>query len=109
VISRLSCSLAGVAQAILLEPNSLIQRIYGKSPIMEDFACNYGLNPNYHRVFARSELRIVGAHADGEVRIVELPTHPFYIATLFLPQVRSTAGQPHPLIVAYLRAAGASL
>jgi CTP synthase (UTP-ammonia lyase) len=39
------------------------------------------------------------------VRLVELPTHPFFVATLFLPQVRSTAAQPHPLILAYLRAA----
>ncbi len=44
----------------------------------------------------------------GEVRIVELRDHPFFVATLFLPQVTSSAGEPHPLIAAFLRAAIAS-
>jgi CTP synthase (UTP-ammonia lyase) len=56
-------------------------------------------------LYAHSALRIVGVDAAGEGRIIELPTHPFYIATLFFPQLRSVAEQPHPLIVAYLQAA----
>jgi CTP synthase (UTP-ammonia lyase) len=36
---------------------------------------------------------------------VELSNHPFYVATLFLPQISSRPESPHPLIVAYLRAA----
>jgi CTP synthase (UTP-ammonia lyase) len=39
------------------------------------------------------------------VRIVELSTHRFYVATLFLPQVSSRPESPYPLIVAYLRTA----
>jgi CTP synthase (UTP-ammonia lyase) len=51
------------------------------------------------------DLKVVGVDADGHVRIVELADHPFFIATLFLPQLRSTAQKPHPLIIAYLKAA----
>jgi CTP synthase (UTP-ammonia lyase) len=40
----------------------------------------------------------------GEVRVVEISDHPFYVATLYLPQISSAPGSPHPLIVAYLRA-----
>jgi CTP synthase (UTP-ammonia lyase) len=50
---------------------------------------------------------VSGTGADGEVRIVELPDHPFFLATLFLPQARSTATDPHPLLAGYAAAAAA--
>jgi CTP synthase (UTP-ammonia lyase) len=34
-----------------------------------------------------------------------MPDHPYYIATLFVPQLTSTEQQPHPIIVAFLQAA----
>ena len=45
--------------------------------------------------------------SEGEIRIVELPEHPFFMATLFLPQARSTAASPHPLIAGYAAAVAA--
>ena len=45
-----------------------------------------------------------GTGASGEIRIVELADHPFFIATLFLPQTRSTAASPHPVIAGYAAA-----
>jgi CTP synthase (UTP-ammonia lyase) len=48
---------------------------------------------------------VTGTGPEGEARIVELPDHRFFIATLFLPQLSSTMERPHPLIVGYLRAA----
>lgn len=36
---------------------------------------------------------------------MELSDHPFYVATLFLPQVSSKPDRAHPLMVAYLKAA----
>jgi CTP synthase (UTP-ammonia lyase) len=101
----LSCSLVGTVDTVSLLEGSAARQIYGQAAAREQFACNYGLNPLYRDVFEGSALRVAGVGPDGEVRLVELPTHPFYIATLFLPQVRSSAGAPHPLIVAYLRAA----
>jgi CTP synthase (UTP-ammonia lyase) len=41
----------------------------------------------------------------SNARVLELADHPFYLATLFVPQTRSTPEQPHPLIVGWLRAA----
>lgn len=70
----------------------------------EEFSCNYGLNPHYRDRFDNGDLRIVGADADGDARMVELRSHPFFLATLFLPQIRSSAERPHPLITAYLQA-----
>ena len=48
---------------------------------------------------------ISGVGSEGEARIVELPAHPFFIGTLFLPQARSTADRPHPLIAGFTAAA----
>jgi CTP synthase (UTP-ammonia lyase) len=44
----------------------------------------------------------------GEVRAVELPEHPFFLATLFQPERSALAGnRPHPLIAAFVEAARA--
>jgi len=99
----------GTVETVALLPGSVARQIYGQDTVSEQFACNYGLNPLYRDVFDGSALHVAGVGPDGEVRLVELPTHPFYVATLFLPQVRSSPGEPHPLIVAYLRAAGLGL
>jgi CTP synthase (UTP-ammonia lyase) len=37
--------------------------------------------------------------------VIELPEHSFFLGTLFLPQLRSLPGRPHPLISAFVRAA----
>jgi CTP synthase (UTP-ammonia lyase) len=38
---------------------------------------------------------------------MELPDHPFFVATLFVAPLSSTADRPHPLVVAFVRAAHA--
>ena len=46
-----------------------------------------------------------GVDDDGEVRVVELDSHPFYVATLYCFQTRSLSGRPHPLIAGFVAAA----
>ncbi len=41
----------------------------------------------------------------GDVRVMRLADHPFYVLTLFVPQTSSTAATPHPVVTSYLRAA----
>jgi CTP synthase (UTP-ammonia lyase) len=106
-ISRLACSLVGKTQEIKVAPDSVAYRAYGKQKVMEQFFCNYGLNPLFRDKVKKGRLNITGTDPDGEVRIVELSDHPFYVATLFLPQVASRPESPHPLIAAYLKKARA--
>jgi CTP synthase (UTP-ammonia lyase) len=47
---------------------------------------------------------VSGRGSTGEIRIVEIPGHPFFLATLFVPQARSTAITPHPLLAGYAAA-----
>ena len=86
-------------------PGTLAHRAYAKEETVEEFRCNYGLNLEYREQFAMSALQVVGVDPSGECRIVELPGHRFFIGTLFLPQLSSSPAAPHPLIVAYLKAA----
>lgn len=104
-ISRLACSPAGRSLLIQLRPESLIAQSYGATSVTEQYYCNFGVNPDYVTTLASGPLRIVGSDAEGEVRVVELAGHPFFVGTLFLPQLRSTPEQPHPLVLAFVRAA----
>ncbi|MFC1912082.1 hypothetical protein ACFLXG_02880 [Chloroflexota bacterium] len=81
---------------------SLVHRIYGSLQVEEEFNCNYELNPEYEHLFEESMLRITGRGERGEVRIVELTDHPFFLATAFQPQLSSQGGKPHPLITTFL-------
>jgi CTP synthase (UTP-ammonia lyase) len=105
VISPLSCSLIGETQMVYISPDTLTYKIYRKEKAKEKFNCNYGLNETYHKEMNEQDLKIVGVDDNGRARIVELSTHRFFIATLFLPQSSSRAEKPHPLIVEYLNTA----
>jgi CTP synthase (UTP-ammonia lyase) len=103
-VSRLACSLVGRTMNITLAPDSLVARIMGSTNVQEEYLCNFGLNPDYVKTLRSSALRIVGGDEEGAVRAVELPNHPFFVGTLFLPQHRSTPSSPHPLISGFLTA-----
>ena len=84
---------------------TLAQQAYGTDKVIEEFRCHYGLNPVFHDEIFAGAMKVSGTGSGGEVRLIELAGHPFYVGTLFVPQCRSSLLIPHPLIVAYLKAA----
>jgi CTP synthase (UTP-ammonia lyase) len=92
---------------VVLLPSSRAASLYGAGETVEDFYCNYGLNPDYRAPIEEAGLRVTGVDDEGEVRIVELNDHPFFMATLFCFQTRSTWDKPHPLVAGLLAAANA--
>jgi CTP synthase (UTP-ammonia lyase) len=90
---------------VSLDPGSRVAAHYGTTKAQEEYYCNFGLNPEHQRTLDDGGLRVVGFDDNGEARILELAEHSFYVATLFVPQTRSTPERPHPLVVAFLRAA----
>ena len=86
-------------------PRGGVLAYYGASKAIEAYYCNFSLNPEFTPAFANAVLRIVGWDADGEARVMEISQHPFFIGTLFVPQVRSTQKEPHPLVTAFIDAA----
>jgi CTP synthase (UTP-ammonia lyase) len=97
--------LCGPVPGIRLQPGSLLQRIYGREEIVEEFFCNYEVNPQYEPQLASAGLKVVARGEHGEPRAVELAGHTFFVATLFQPQLSSGPQKPHPLLTAFLRAA----
>lgn len=105
VIAPLACSLVGKSAPIFLDPTCRAASIYGRWRIVERYHCNYGLNPAFRGAIELAGLRIVGEDDHGDPRVVELPGHPFFIATLFQPQLESSPGAPAPLLRALVDAA----
>jgi CTP synthase (UTP-ammonia lyase) len=91
--------------AVVLDPASRAASIYGRTAVAEFYRCQFGLNPEYVTPLHRGGLRVTGVDVEGLATVVEFPDHPFFVATLFLPEHASRARAPHPLITAYVRAA----
>jgi CTP synthase (UTP-ammonia lyase) len=90
---------------VQVNPDSLAFLIYQRQHIEEQFTCNYELDSRFQVAMEVGGLHISGVGEHGEARIVELNGHPFFLASLFLPQLTSTDERPHPLVIAYLHAA----
>jgi CTP synthase (UTP-ammonia lyase) len=107
-VTALACSLAGQTHPVRIVAGTRAAAIYGVDEVLEPFFCSYGLNPVYRPLLEARRLVVSGIDRLGEVRIVELPSHPFFVGTLFVPQARHRRDQPHPLISAFIAAASGS-
>jgi len=104
-IRRLSCSLVGKSDRVTIRPGTQLSSIYGTDESSEQFWCNFGVSPEVVGELARGGLMVSATDADGNVRAVELPQTRFFLGTLFIPQLSSTAIKPHPVLRAFLSAA----
>lgn len=108
VISRLLCSLVEASETLELVAGSRLASIYGTQSIVESYHCNYGLNPIYESRLASGYLRVSARDSSGQVRAVELPEHPFFVATLFQPERAALAQRVPPLVKALAMACDAT-
>src|SRR5262249_14527326 len=106
LISRLSCSLVEQRGKVALVEGSRLRAVYEADQAEEGYHCNYGLNPEYESIFRGAALKVAARDAAGEVRAIELAGHPFFVATLFQPERAALGGAEHPLITAFVEAAG---
>ena len=96
--------LSGVVPEIRLRPGSYLQSFYGQDKVAEEFFCNFEISPDYEWASIEAGFPVVARGPQGEIRAIESPTHRFYVATLFQPQLSSRPGDPHPLILAFVQA-----
>lgn len=97
--------LSGLVPKIRLRPGSYLQTFYMKDEVTEEFFCNYEVNPEFEWAAMEAGFPVVARGDKGEIRAIESPTHRFFIATLFQPQLTSTKKNPHPLVLAFVQAA----
>jgi len=87
-------------------PGTLSSRAYGQELINERHRHRYELNNQYRKELSESGLIISGTLPDGYlVEIVELPDHPWFVATQFHPEFKSRPNRPHPLFRDFIGAA----
>lgn len=89
-----------------LAPNTLANRLYQKEVVYERHRHRYEFNNAYRNLFLENGYAISGTSPDGRlVEIIELPSHPFFIATQFHPEFQSRPSTPHPLFKGFIQAA----
>jgi len=89
-----------------LESGSLAEAVYGDTDIRERHRHRYEFNNQYLDAFTEAGMVASGRNPDkGLVEIVELKGHPFFIGSQFHPELKSTVERPHPLFVAFVKAA----
>ena len=90
VVARLSCSLVGEEREVTAVAGTRVAELCGTAPFTGFHWCNYGLAPVHEAALVAAGLVVSARAPDAGVEAVELPGHPFYVATLFQPQVGSS-------------------
>jgi len=95
------------AQEVRLSHGSRAHQIYGADVIAERHRHRYEFNNRYLQKLMNAGLRFSGFSRDGLVEMIELPAHPFFVASQFHPEFRSTPRDGHPLFTGFIKAARA--
>lgn len=102
VVTRMTCPLIEEGADITFVPPSQLHGIFRGEPTRETYHCSFGPNPVYRDRLEAAGLRFTGFDAEGQIRAMELPAHPFFIGTLFQPERSALTGRRHPLIEAFV-------
>jgi CTP synthase (UTP-ammonia lyase) len=106
LISPLGVGLAGVKARVRFTRGSHLHNAYRALESIEEYHCSFGLNGRYRRLIESGPMSVTAIDDQHEIRAVELDGHPFFVATLFQPEMRSLAeGSPvSPLVGAFMTA-----
>jgi CTP synthase len=86
------------AWTCVMEPDSKAAAAYGTTEISERHRHRYEFNREYEPVLVGGGLRLTGTTPDATyVEIVEIPSHPYFVACQFHPEFKSKPLEPHPL------------
>ncbi|MGL5875909.1 MAG: CTP synthase [Xenococcaceae cyanobacterium] len=89
-----------------LKPDTLAFSLYQQEVIYERHRHRYEFNNAYRNLFLETGYEVSGTSPDGRlVEIIELPNHPFFLATQFHPEFRSRPSSSHPLFLGFVKAA----
>jgi len=93
-------------QECLLAEDSLARKLYGKESIKERHRHRYEFNNQYREPLQDHGMTMSGTSTDGTlVEMVEIPSHPWFVACQFHPEFTSTPRYGHPLFSGFIEAA----
>jgi CTP synthase len=93
------------AQECRLEKDSLARKIYGADVIHERHRHRYEFNNRYLDVMRDAGMVFSGFSVDGLVETIELPDHPWFMASQFHPEFTSSPRDGHPVFTGFINAA----
>ncbi|HUQ09571.1 MAG TPA: CTP synthase [Steroidobacteraceae bacterium] len=93
------------SQEVLTGANTQARAIYGSESVKERHRHRYEFNNTYRDRYTQAGFRFSGLSKDDLVEIIELPGHPWFVATQFHPEFTSTPRDGHPLFAGFVRAA----
>lgn len=94
------------AWACDLKRGSKVWEIYKAESIKERHRHRYEFNGEYKAQMEKAGMLATGLNPDtGLVEIVEIPSHPWFVGVQYHPEYKSTVANPHPLFVAFVKAA----
>jgi CTP synthase len=94
------------AYPAMLTPGSQVAKLYGTEVVSERHRHRYEFNPRYRSRLEEAGLACSGASPDGRlVEFIELPGHPFWVATQAHPEFKSRPDRSHPLFSGLVEAA----
>ena len=90
----------------VLDPASKAYSLYGASMIYERHRHRYEVNNDFRDEFERAGVLFAGVSPDNHiVEMMELPSHPWFVACQFHPEFKSRPNRPHPLFAGFVAAA----
>ena len=94
------------AQECRLSEGTLARKLYNQEAIRERHRHRYEFNNRYKDQLPKASLVCSGYSVDGLVEMIELPDHPWFIASQFHPEFTSSPRDGHPLFTGFIQAAG---
>jgi CTP synthase len=92
--------------AAKLADGSLVRKLYGEELIYERHRHRYEVNNRYRKDLEAAGLRLSGVSPDEQlVEVIEVPGHPFFLASQFHPEFKSRPDDPHPMFLGFVEAA----
>lgn len=92
-------------QLCRLLSDSLAEKLYGKTEIIERHRHRYEVNNHLLPQILAAGMVVSGRSADNLVEMIELPDHPWFVGCQFHPEFTSTPREGHPLFNGFIRAA----
>lgn len=85
--------------------DSNLYKAYGETMISERHRHRYEFNNEYLEEFKKHGMRVTGVNPDTNlVEVVEVENHPWYVASQYHPEYKSTVARPHPMFVGFVKA-----
>ena len=92
------------AQEIYLQKNTFARSLYKKEVIKERHRHRYEFNNNFKDSLENAGIQFSGLSVDNLVEMIEIPDHPWFVASQFHPEFTSNPRDGHPLFSGFIEA-----